>query len=62
MPGSMDGLKLAHVVRNRWPPVQLIVASGRAMIPEEQLPLGGRFIGKPYQYAVIERTLRQLVA
>jgi CheY-like chemotaxis protein len=25
MPGSMDGMKLAAVVRDRWPPVQIIV-------------------------------------
>jgi CheY-like chemotaxis protein len=25
MPGSMDGLKLAHAVRNRWPPIKIIV-------------------------------------
>jgi CheY-like chemotaxis protein len=23
MPGSMDGLKLAHAVRNRWPPIKI---------------------------------------
>ena len=62
MPGSMDGLKLAHVVRSRWPPVQLIVSSGRMLIPEEELPAGGRFLGKPYQYSEIVRTLRQLDA
>lgn len=28
MPGSMDGIRLAHVVRDRWPPVHLVVASG----------------------------------
>ena len=32
MPGSMDGLRLARVVRNRWPPVALIVTSGRANV------------------------------
>jgi CheY-like chemotaxis protein len=32
MPGSMDGLRLAHAVRNRWPPVELIVTSGRSHI------------------------------
>lgn len=28
MPGSMDGLKLATAVRNRWPPIKIIVTSG----------------------------------
>ena len=28
MPGSMDGLKLAHDIRGRWPPVKLILTSG----------------------------------
>lgn len=34
MPGSLDGLKLAHFVRNRWPPIKIIVASGKAMLPK----------------------------
>lgn len=32
MPGTMDGIKLAHYIRNRWPPVKLIVASGQAIL------------------------------
>ena len=28
MPGSMDGLKLARYVRDRWPPVKIMVTSG----------------------------------
>lgn len=27
MPGTMDGIKLSHYIRDRWPPVKLIVAS-----------------------------------
>ncbi len=30
MPGSMDGLKLAAFVRDRWPPIKIIVTSGSA--------------------------------
>jgi two-component system, response regulator PdtaR len=29
MPGSMDGLKLAHYVRGHWPPIKLIITSGQ---------------------------------
>ncbi len=28
MPGTMDGLNLAAAVRDRWPPVQIIITSG----------------------------------
>ena len=44
MPGSIDGLKLAHAVRNRWPPIKIIVTSGRELITEHDLPEGGRFL------------------
>jgi len=62
MPGSMDGLRLARVVRNRWPPVALIVTSGHAHVEETDLPTGGRFLSKPYQQAKIEGLLRQLIS
>src|SRR3954468_14613146 len=62
MPGSMDGLRLARVVRDRWPPVALIVTSGHAHVEETDLPTGGRFLSKPYQQAKIEGLLRQLIS
>ena len=58
MPGSMDGLKLAHAVRNRWPPIKIIVTSGRERIAEGELPAGGRFFAKPYDPVQIQDTLR----
>jgi CheY-like chemotaxis protein len=61
MPGTMDGLRLARVIRNRWPPVALIVTSGQTKVPETDLPTGGRFLQKPYQSAQIAAALRQLV-
>jgi two-component system, response regulator PdtaR len=61
MPGSIDGLKLAEMVRRRWPPVALVVTSGRAHIEEADLPTGGRFLSKPYQGSELEAALRQVV-
>jgi CheY-like chemotaxis protein len=61
MPGTMDGLRLARVVRNRWPPVALIVTSGHTNVQEADLPTGGRFLSKPYAAAHIGATLRQLI-
>ena len=40
MPGSMDGLKLSHFVRGRWPPIKIIATSGHAKITENDLPEG----------------------
>lgn len=51
MPGSMDGIKLAHFVRHRWPPVRLIVVSGKVGVKPEQLPDGVQFFPKPYAEA-----------
>ena len=54
----MDGLKLAHAVRNRWPPIRIIVTSGRDLIAEQVLPEGGRFFAKPYNPIEILDALR----
>jgi two-component system, response regulator PdtaR len=32
MPGSMDGLKLASAVRDRWPPIKILVVSGQVRL------------------------------
>ena len=46
MPGSMDGLKLAAAVRDRWPPVHIIITSGK--IRPLEIPANALFIPKPY--------------
>jgi hypothetical protein len=48
MPGSLCGLKLAKAIRNRWPPIHLILTSGRFGASELDLPRLARFIRKPY--------------
>ncbi len=53
MPGSMDGLRLAHYVRNRWPPVLLIVVSGHLAVGQSELPIGAKLFRKPYSEAVV---------
>jgi CheY-like chemotaxis protein len=62
MPGSMDGIRLAHYVRDRWPPVQLIVISGKVGVKPGQLPPGARFVGKPYQEPALLGLVETMVA
>ena len=61
MPGSMDGLKLTHFVRDRWPPVKIVATSGRVRITDSDLPEGGRFLPKPYSAGEITATLHELI-
>ena len=61
MPGSMDGLKLAAYVRDRWPPIKLIVTSGHMVVEESRLPKGGRFFSKPYQVQQIVSAIVELI-
>jgi CheY-like chemotaxis protein len=62
MPGSMDGLKLATAVRNRWPPIKIIVTSGHREMSDRVLPVEGRFFGKPYNPAIVMTAMREMVA
>ena len=62
MPGSMDGLKLAHYVRKRWPPVKLILTSGKRDLGGEELPADSFFMAKPYEHAALKEKIWELVA
>jgi two-component system, response regulator PdtaR len=61
MPGTMDGLKLARFVKDRWPPIKIVATSGRIKISEEDLPEGSIFVPKPYSPTQIVNTLRELL-
>lgn len=62
MPGTMDGIKLSHHIRDRWPPVKLILASGATIIEESSLPGGSRFFSKPYDDTTIIDAMARLLS
>jgi CheY-like chemotaxis protein len=47
MPGSMNGLQLALAVRERWPGIKIILASGQLKLSKSEIPENSRFFGKP---------------
>lgn len=57
MPGSMDGMKLAAAVADRWPPIRIIIVSGRVSPAAGDLPPLAHFLTKPYQASQVERAL-----
>ncbi len=62
MPGSMDGLLLAAVVRDRWPPIALLITSGKVRPPTNDMPAGAGFISKPYSPWQLHEQLQSLTA
>lgn len=62
MPGSINGLKLAHLVKHRWPPVKIIATSGHALITAKDLPAGARFVPKPYNLSEVSKIICQLIS
>jgi len=61
MPGSMDGLRLAHHVHNRWPPIKIVATSGRLGTGIGDLPLGATFFAKPYGPETVRHAITPLL-
>jgi two-component system, response regulator PdtaR len=59
MPGSMDGVALAHYAHS-YRPIKIIVTSGRRHIAEKDLPPTAVFVEKPYRPSHVLETLREI--
>ena len=61
MPGSMNGLELAHAVHERWPPIKIILASGQLQLSSGDIPKDSRFFGKPLNSGEIIAEMRDML-
>ena len=61
MPGSMDGLKLAHAVHDRWPAIKIILVSGQVNPSDAERPADSRFFGKPLSNGQMIAELQAMV-
>ena len=61
MPGSMDGLKLAHAVHERWPAIKIILVSGQVKLSDTERPADSRFFGKPLEMKQMIAELQEMV-
>jgi CheY-like chemotaxis protein len=62
MPGSMNGLKLAAAIRERWPPIEIIVTTAGLAPDLRSLPACAIFLPKPLVPDDAIRTLQSLAA
>lgn len=61
MPGSMDGLGLAKVMRERWPGIPVIIASGRHKFEDGDLSDDVPVLTKPYLPETVLKLIEQKV-
>ena len=62
MPGSMNGLELASLVRSRWPHISVVViTSGHWSRSNGMLPKEAVFIAKPYGEQAPAMAIRALL-
>jgi CheY-like chemotaxis protein len=61
MPGSMNGLQLAHAVHERWPPIKIILASGQLKLSGSDIPQNSRFFGKPLKSDEMITEMREML-
>lgn len=50
MPGSMDGLKLAHAAHTRWPHIKIVLVSGQIAVTDADKPEDSKFFPKPLEF------------
>jgi two-component sensor histidine kinase/CheY-like chemotaxis protein len=61
MPGSMDGLKLAHAVHARWPHIKIILVSGQIAVTDADKPADSRFFPKPLEVEQMIGELQEMI-
>jgi CheY-like chemotaxis protein len=60
MPGDMDGLTLAHYVRQHWPHIVIIISSGKHLPTAGSLPVGARFLAKPVSQTAMAKLCKDI--
>jgi CheY-like chemotaxis protein len=61
MPGLMDGLGLIRVIRQSWPPIKLIIVSGKSRFEPGEVPDDVPIFAKPYIFADVHAKAQELL-
>jgi two-component sensor histidine kinase/CheY-like chemotaxis protein len=61
MPGTMDGLRLAHAVHERWPSIKIILVSGKLTPTDGERPTDSRFFGKPLEVKQMIAEIQEMI-
>ena len=62
MPRGPDGMTLAAMIRERWPPIELILTSDKGAPQMADLPARGVFFAKPYRRQDVIAAMQRFAA
>lgn len=62
MPGSMNGVGLAHWACHNGTPIKIVVTSGHHRLGDDDLPAGSVFFAKPYDTEAVASKIRSMAA
>lgn len=62
MPHGVDGMRLAATIRDRWPPIEIIITSGKMWGRSLKLPDRAVFFPKPYRRDKVIAEMERMVA
>ncbi|WP_093004164.1 response regulator [Rhizobium sp. NFR07] len=62
MPRGVDGMRLAAIIRGRWPPIKIIIVSGHVEDPGNLIPAETVFFSKPYREEQIIETIHGMMS
>lgn len=61
MPHGIDGMQLAAAIRDRWPPIEIIITSGKSRPHPKDMPARGVFFPKPYKRREIAAMMHRMM-
>ena len=59
---GIDGLALAKLIRQRWPHIRIVLASGKMYAPDHVLPEDAVFFHKPYRSRDVVPVLHRMAS
>jgi len=62
MPGGRNGLMLAALVRDRWPPIGILITSGKLSVADIDMPVRSEFVSKPYRADAVAAMIERMTA
>ena len=60
MPGKMDGISLALCVRERWPPIVIVICSAYALADMRPTLPDIEYLAKPYDRGRVSKVARSV--